>query len=676
MKMSKALISAPIGALNSAIAVLLFVFSASIFAEVTRIEISNSETLSDANVAFSYRSVTGVVYFTLDPTDSKNKAIADIAYVSTNGDGLVEFSADFRVLVPSASIANGGLLYNVNNRGGSAFPPERSLQHPLSGRGFTYLATGWINELSPRDGRLRLHAPMVGSVEDPITGQVRYEVSVGAAANNVNIAGGGHLAYAPTDAGERDASLTQRLYQNDPRIPIERSQFELEVIAEQDSNQPIVNLSLDGEFQPGMIYELMYEAKNPVLAGSGMAAIRDLVSLIRFGGESEAQLDQLNLPTINNTVAWGNSQSGRLLRQYMYDGFNEDLQGRKVFDGVIPVIAGSGYGMFNNRFAMPTRTNGQHSNHLFPNDLFPFTYGESVDPYTGRRDSILGKARASDTVPKVMHIQTSNEYWVRAGSLPHTNPQGTEDAVLPDEVRFYSIGGSQHGSGNGIPREAGSGQLPPNPNMWAPIADSLLVAMYDWVANEKAPPASRYPRIKDGSLVPSHTERGINRDAWNRLDGVNHPDDPYTPGYASYGDRWMDERIIDRHPLSTDMYYTALVPAVNNDNNDSPKSTVLPPLTQVPLATFVPWNLRAVATGAEKSLARLSGGYIPLPINTAVAVQSRDPRTSIAALYSSFEDYLTKYEAATDSLIQEGYLLSGFKSVYMNIAKTNKAAFE
>ncbi len=661
--------------LNSVVTILLLLSATSTYAELTRVEITSRETLSDASVAFSYQSISGVAFFTLDPANSANAAVTDIAYAPVNSDGLVEFSADFRLLVPSGPITNGGLLYNVNNRGGSVFPPERSLKHPLSGMGFTYLATGWINELAPGDGRLRLHAPIVGSAQDPITGLVRYEVSVRASANDVNIAGAGHLAYEPTQDGLPEVSLTQRLYQNDPRIPIKRSQFELEVIAEEDSNQLIVNLSLDGGFRPGYIYELIYEAKNPVLAGSGMAAIRDMVSAIRFD-EVEDQLAQLALPTINYTVAWGNSQSGRLLRQYMYDGFNQDLDGRKVFDGIIPVIAGSGYGMFNNRFAMPTRTNGHHSNHLFPNDIFPFTYGESTDPYSGRTDGILGRARASNTVPKVMHIQTSNEYWVRAGSLPHTNPQGTEDAVLPDEVRFYSIGGSQHGSGNGIPRAASSGQLPPNPNMWAPIADSLLVAMYDWVANDKMPPASRYPRIADGSLVASHTERGMNREAWNRLNGVNHPGGLYMPGYANYGDRWQDQRIIDRHPQTTDMYYSALVPAVNNDNNDSPKSTVLPPLAQVPLATFIPWNLRAVTTGAEKSLARLSGGYIPLPANTAVAVQSRDPRTSIAGLYSSFDDYLSKYEAATDSLIEEGYLLPGFKESYMNIARGNGGVFE
>jgi hypothetical protein len=662
--------------LEVCIAVIILACAGSGIADVSRIEVTSRETLSDSAVNFSYEAINGVLYFTINPSDPANAAITDISHAPVNAAGMVEFSADFKMLVPSSAIANGGLLYNVNNRGGSSFPPERSLAHPLSKMGFTYLATGWINELSPRDGRLRLHAPIVGSIDQPITGQVRYEVSVGRESNEVNIAGGGHLAYEPTAVGLRDASLSRRLYQDDPRVPVERSQFELSVQPERDSNQPIVTLELQDGFQPGYLYELIYEAKNPVLAGAGMAGIRDMVSLIRFGGDASRELDQLGLPAIGNTVAWGNSQSGRLLRQFLYDDFNADLAGRKVFDGVIPVIAGSGYGMFNNRFAMPTRTNGQHSNHLYPNDLFPFTYGDSTDPFSGRTDSVLGKAKASNTVPKLMHVQTSNEYWVRAGSLPHTNPEGTADAVLPDQVRFYTIGGSQHGSGNGMPREASSGQLPPNPNMWAPIADSLLVAMYHWVTDDEQPPASRYPKISDGSLVSSHTEKGINRDAWNRLSGINHPSANYAPSYVDYGDRWLQQRIIDKHPVSSAKHYRALVPAVNIDNNDFAASTVLPPLTQIPLATFVPWNLRAAATGAENSLARLSGSYIPYPANTASAVQSRDPRSSIAALYKSFDDYLAKYEAATDSLIEEGYLLPDFKALFMDIARGNGAVFE
>ncbi|MEX2130428.1 MAG: alpha/beta hydrolase domain-containing protein, partial [Pseudohongiellaceae bacterium] len=313
---------------------------------------------------------------------------------------------------------------------------------------------------------------------------------------------------------------------------------------------------------------------------------------------------------------------------------------------------------------------------LFPNDLFPFTYGDSTDPFSGRTDSILQKARDTGTAPRIMHIQTSNEYWLRGGSLPHTDPLGTEDAQIPDEVRFYALGGSQHGSGNGRPRPPTSGQLAGNPNMWAPFEDTLLVAMHRWLADDIEPPASRYPRIADGSLVASHLANGrINPDAWHPVPGINHPKAMYQVGYADYGPRWMDQRIIDMHPANTDKWYVALVPAINADNNDSATSTVLSPLTQVPLASFVPWNLRAPATGAETELARLAGGYLPFPANTAQAVQSRDSRNSIAGLYPTFADYLAKYEAATDKLIAEGYLLPEYKANYMAIAEANQEFF-
>lgn len=258
----------------------LLLCSAPLFAEVTKIEINSRDTLTDSAVDFSYELINGVLHFAVDPQDPANQAIVDIAYAPLNRQGLVEFSADFKMLVPSASIANGGLLYNVNNRGGSRVAPEISLEDPLSSMGFTYLVTGWINELSPRDGRLRLHAPIVGSASEVITGDVRYEVNVGGESNDVNIAGGGHLAYRPTDNGLRNATLNRRMYQDDPRVPIESSQFELTVTEEVDSNQPIVLMNLQGGFQPGYIYELIYEAKDPVLAGSGMAGIRDRKSVV------------------------------------------------------------------------------------------------------------------------------------------------------------------------------------------------------------------------------------------------------------------------------------------------------------------------------------------------------------------------------------------------------------
>ncbi len=652
--------------------------SAGAGAEVTRIDITSRQTLSSPDVDYRYQVIDGVMTFTLDPEDPANHKVYDIQNARRNERGLVEFSADFQVMVPSADIANGSLLYIVNNRGRSLGAPGEFPEDPLYAKGFTYLMTGWINELEAGNGSLLLNAPLVGSQTRPITGDVRYEIIVGSESNNENIAGAGHLAYEPTSQGLASATLTHRVNQLDPRIAIARQRFELDVAWPPGRNQPVVTLNLEGGLQPGHIYELIYEARNPVLAGAGMAGIRDSVSLLRRGAGGNAtlagQLEALGFPEIEQTIALGISQSGRLLRLFLYDGFNEDLTGGRVFDGVIPVIAGGGFGMFNNRFAMPTRTNGQHENELFPNDFFPFAYGSSVDPFTGREDGILRRSIETGTVPRVMHIQTSNEYWIRGGSLAHTDPAGSMDAEIADNVRFYSIGGSQHGSGNGIPRPAGSGQLPANPNLWTPISISLQVAMHEWLAQAKEPPPSRYPRLADGTLVPSHLPDGdINPRAWHPLPGISHPKDMYRVGFADYGDRWEQERIITRHPFETEYRYGVLVPAVDSNNNDFASSTVLPPLTQVPLGTFVPWNLRARESGAATELARLAGGYIPFDRYRA---GSEDSRSTLDELYSSFEDYLAKFEAATDLLIEQRYLLPEFKDDYMAVARANRAVFD
>lgn len=650
------------------------------WAEVARIEIQQRETLSAQGTDVRYEAIQGLLHMTLDPTAARNQRIADIGLAPRNSAGLVEYTTDFKLLVPKGEHRSDTLLYYVNNRGGSTLPPEESLQHPLATRGYTFLATGWINELMPGGERMRLHAPIVTENGAPVTGRLRYEVITGSLENDVNIAGSNHLAYAPTARGLREATLTQRVNQQDPRQPVARDDFALHVQPVVDSNQVEVSLSVAGGLQPGVIYELIYEAQDPVLSGAGLAGIRDMVSLLRHGSSDSAlsaALSALDVPAIAHTVTWGNSQSGRLLRQYLYQGFNEDLQGQRVFDGIVPVIAGGGFGMFNVRFAMPTRTNGQHENLLYPNDYFPFTYGESIDPFSGRQDGILKQSRDSGTEPRVMHIQTSNEYWLRGGSLAHTNPEGTADAAIPDNVRFYTIGGSQHGSGSGVATtRASSGQLPPNPNRWSPIANSLLVAMVEWVRHDTLPPPSRYPRIDHGTLVPSHLADGqINPAAWHPLVGYRHPKAMYQIAYADYGPRFLEQGIVDLEPLSSTQFYGGRVPAVNADNNDSAVDTVLPPLTSVPLGTFVPWNLRNPVSGADTELARLSGGYIPFARDEAHRA-AQDPRPPLLTRYRSRQDYLQRYEQALDALIAAGYLLPDFREEMRVLAEKNASVFD
>ena len=92
-------------------------------------------------------------------------------------------------------------------------------------------------------------------------------------------------------------------------------------------------------FEPGRLYDFVYTAKDPAVAGLGMAAVRDYVSYIKQRGE------------VKRAIGAGISQSGRFLRSFLADGFNGDEQGKKVFDGVWAHVAGGGHGDFNQRFA-------------------------------------------------------------------------------------------------------------------------------------------------------------------------------------------------------------------------------------------------------------------------------------------------------------------------------------
>jgi len=643
---------------------LLLSFASAANAELSRVEILNTETLENPQSPVKYQAVYGLLHFTLDPAAPANREVVDLEFAPVNAQGLVEFSADFKLFTPVDGPRSSVLLYHVNNRGTSRLPPEISLNHPLALQGHSFLATGWIAELPQASGRLRLHAPAVSNNGAPITGEVRYEIVIDRATDTVNVAGSDHLAYMPSSTGIERATLTQRATQPDQRQSISRDAFTLSVEPLADNPQPRVNLGLQGGFQPGVIYELIYEATDPVLAGAGLAGIRDIVSAIRNKAPAAAQLQ---VPDITHAVAWGYSQSGRLLRQFLYQGFNQDINGQQVFDGIVPVISGAGFGMFNQRFAMPTRTNSQHDNDRYPNDFFPFTYGDSTDPFTGRTDSIMRRAIASGTVPRLMHIQTSNEYWLRGGSLVHTDPMGQQDAVVPDNVRFYTIGGSPHSPGNGTVSAPTITQLPGSPNFWTPIADSLLSAMIEWVRDDREPPASVYPRISDDTLQPSHLADSTNPKVWRNIPGINTPHSAYQVAHIDPGPRFLTEGIIDNIIPDSAGRYVALVPATGDDNNDLPQSTLLPPMTAAPLASFVAWNLRSDASGASTELARLTAGWIALPATQQAARAAGDPRPAIDTLYRDADDYRAKYEAAADRLIEQGYLLPGFKADLMRI---------
>ena len=639
-------------------------FVAPAAAEVTRWEIAKREPYAGGQPrgeAGPYEQWTGVVHFAIDPEHAANKQIVDLNLAPRNAEGKVEFSADFRMLVPvDRAKANGAVFYEVNNRGNptSTRIVDGGADDFLCRQGFIVLWSGWIAEVQPDGGKLRLQAPVTSRGIQPIRGTVRSEVVVDRAVPRASISHRGNIgSYPPTERGLTQARVTRREREADERQMIPQGEWKLvsSIVSEGDraGQLPLIELEVTGGLKPGWIYEIVYEADGALVQGTGLAGIRDILTSLKHGeGDRNPLRKDDGQPLVNRALAFGTSQSGRCLRHCLWEGFNADEQGRKVLDGVISHVAGGGLGFFNHRFASPTRTNGQHDEHLFSADYFPFTYGDSTDPFTGQTDGILKKCRESNTVPKVFHTQSSSEYWHRSGSLVHTDPQGKKDAEIPSDVRIYTFGGTQHGPGNGFPAAKAGGQLPANPANYTPLMRALVLALDAWVKEDKEPPASVYPRIDEVTLVGwRRSEIG-----WPAIPNVKYPEVIQQPPFVDRGPEWTSQRIATIEPPVVKGHYVVKVPAVNADGNE--RGTLNLPAITVPAATYTSWNLRDESIGGAGELLNLQGGYIPFAATKKEQQEAKDPRPSLEERYKSYAEYERRYLEAAERLIGRGYMLA------------------
>lgn len=662
--------------------VVLYVsFSGRLAAEVVSFEVVSRQPYAEGR-AFGergpYERWRGKVHFAVDPKHEANQSVVDLELAPQNAEGKVEFSADFEFLAPAdLTKANGSLVYEINNRGNRTCLSQFNggADEFLMRQGYIVAWSGWIAETLLGGDRLRFSAPVASENGKPIRGVVRAEITPNAPAEKLNIAQWANQgSYPPTEQGAANATLSWRLREKDPRIAIPRSQWRLEqtsiVAGGQHGQLPLVELVLAGGFQPGYIYELVYETQGPLVQGAGLAGIRDLVACLKYNrGECNPLRKPDGSPAVQYALGFGTSQSGRCLRMFLYDGFNADEAGRQVFDGAMPHVAGAGLGFFNHRFASPTRHNSQHDNHLYPADVFPFTYGDSRDPFSGRTDGILRRAAASKTAPKIMHTQSSSEYWHRSGSLVHTDPLGERDVEIPDNVRIYTFGGCQHGPGDGVPGARASGQLPACPSDYRPFMRGLLTALDAWVRGEREPPSSVYPKFSDHTLVGwREAESG-----WHALPGVRYPEVIQQPEYLDRGPDFLTLRRTSIEPPQSRGDYAVRVPAYGEDDNEL--GTLLLPSVAVPVGTFTSWNLRDRSLGAETELLSLSGGYVPFAKTAEERKAAGDTRPAVAELYAGFDDYRQKFLAAAGKLQSAGYLLAEDLPRLESLAAKNETLF-
>ena len=403
---------------------------------------------------------------------------------------------------------------------------------------------------------------------------------------------------------------------------------------------------MEGGFQAGRIYELVYVSRDPRVAGLGLAAVRDVLSYAKHRLDSQFP--------VRSGVAFGVSQTGRFLRHFLYQGFNTDEKGRKVFDGMLIHTAGAGRGSFNHRFAQPSRDAHRYSAFFYPTDLFPFTSRSQRDPVTGRDEGLFTRQR-TDHLPLVFYTNTGYEYWGRAASLVHTSVDGTQDVSPLENERIYHLAGGQHFVGVFPPAE---GSLMPaegvpayrgNPVDFLLTMRALSLRLLSWVEGRRDPPPSLYPKVSDGTLVPV---AGL---AFPALPGVSVPEVVHEAYRLDFGPRWWSEGIIGREPPGVGAAFPVRVPQVDGLGNEvgGIRSTDL----RAPLATYAPWNLRVGLPGATYELTDFLGTFVPFPRTEAERRERGDPRPSLEALYRTKEAYMEQVRGATRELVREGFLL-------------------
>jgi Alpha/beta hydrolase domain len=636
-------------------------------AHVTRVEIISRTDIQDGRsfgLAGTYEKIVGRVYFAVNPDNLHNRQIIDIDKAPRNAQGEVEFSADLYLLKPKdMNKGNNAVLFEVSNRGGKGILHIVNGYNPsgpegeygdgfLLREGYTVAWIGWEFDVADHGENLKLYAPVA---HDPggkeIHGLVRSDFTPAQKVQDMPL---GHSLLGPTggksypvdDPASARNVLTVRDLPNGPRQTIPRNQWNFSHSVDGQLIADVHFVHLDGGFQPGKIYEVVYEAKDPVVAGLGLAAVRDFLSYLKYDPKSTAE--------IHRVYAVGISQSGRFLRHFLYQDFNADEQGRQVMDGVIAHVAGAGRGSFNHRFAQPSRDAQPLSSIFFPTDLFPFTDLPETDPESSETAGLLDASNKSHTAPKMFSTNTSYEYWGRAASLIHISPEGSSDRKIAENVRVYLLAGLQHFSAPFPPQKNNPGspdsnaqqRYNPNPIQW--YWRALITDMDQWVKDGTPPPASTYPKIADATLVP------LDKWTFPKIPGVNKPHEVSLAFHLDFGPQWK-EGIASLEPPKVGKPFAVLVPQADADGNDL--GGVSLPELQVPLATYTGWNLRDPSIGAGDLRLSFYGSFIPFAKTAKEREKSGDPRLSVAERYASREEYMGKFAEAAIKLIHERFLL-------------------
>lgn len=607
----------------------------------------------------AYERVIGTAKGELDPADSRNKGIVNIDKAPRNANGKVEYETEFFLLRPAdPAKGNRKILYEVNNRG-RKFLMHWVLDAPAQAvganndpkeakdagnglffrQGYIMAWSGWDPDAPKIHNGMTIKVPVATDNGKPIVRVIREEMVSGTRGPQVDKL---RMSHEAATLDQSQATLTVRRNEADSRVEIPASGWTY-------VDAKTIKLLPEGtKPEPGSLYELRYPAINPKVLGIGFAATRDLVSFLRYETSDDEFTPNPAGRGIKAALAVGISQSGRYLRDHIVQGFNQDEEKRRVFDGVLAHISGAGKLFLNAEFGEPARTNTQHEDHTYPENAFPFSTARLNDPVSGKSGSLF---RHDGFDPLLIEVNTSTEYWVKGASLLTTDTRGTKDIKLPSNSRVYMIAGTQHGGRTGLKTAPGQCANPRNPHNPAPALRALFVALDQWVSQGVAPPSSRVPTLAAKSLVEP-AQLGFPRIPGAHVAAMGNE-------IVLFGD-WIDPKP------DPSKAYRPLVATVDSDGNET--SGIRLPDIAVPMATYTGWNMYKKPF-PEGEVCDRDGSYLEFALTKEERLASGDPRPSLEERYAGKADYVARVGKAAAALVKERLLLQEDADAYMRAAE-------
>lgn len=616
-----------------------------------------------------YELLTGTAYMEVDPSERQNRIIVDLDNAPRNAKGMVEFSTPFLVLKPTdMDRGNNKIFYAVNNRGNNLeglLTATTTAQVAVTDagaameRGYTIVDAGWEGDIVPAANQLVADLPVARRANGhPITGVMRYEYYDRTAGTfTTNLEGTvGFRSYPAVDTNTAHATLTVRDEENGRRVPIPSNQWAFGTCP--TGKPSLVPDAVDLCYFPGFdnakIYELIYQARDPIVLGLGFAATRDVASFLRRGTKDDYGTPNPLGTGITRAYAAGGSQTGGYLRDYIYLGFNEDEHQRQVFDGIIPWIAGTDRVLINVRFADPNAYSEQdHQHDYLQNSYPPFTYAVTTDPLSGIHDGILKRPR---TDPLVMQVDTESEFWQLHDSLNVVNGLG-RPVEIPSTVRLYFVGNTAHAfiQGGFLSPVPGTSTLCADPLpgsgiVWETLRASLI-NLDKWAEKGIEPPASNYPSVMNDTLVGLPEGAA----AFPHIPGYRYPTVLNTYELLNFGPFFNSlGGALTIVPPRLGPDYVILVP--KTDGVGIQIAGVHSIESRAPIGTSTGWNIR-LPGHRSPNLCSLTGSYFPFANTKAERKASGDPRPSLRELYGSHAGFVNAVRQAAHELVEARFLL-------------------